>query len=68
MTFDIDTWPTVPAYVEIEGPSKDAIRQAVIELGLDWSRVEYHDAAWVLKEKYGIPVRELRWFTFDRVE
>ncbi len=39
--FDIDTWPLLPTYVEIEGPSLEGIQNIVEKLGFDWvKRVE----------------------------
>jgi adenylate cyclase class 2 len=35
--FDIDTWPLVPSYLEIEGPSWEKVKQAAADLGLQWS-------------------------------
>src|SRR6185295_19409237 len=66
--FDIDTWPKVPTYVELEGNSEDDLRVAAEKVGFDWKSADFHSASWVLEEKYGIPMRKLRWLTFDRVE
>lgn len=65
---DIDTWPKIPTYVELEGPSEDALREAAQLLGLDWAGVTLIDAKRVIEEVYHIPVGHLRWFTFDRIE
>lgn len=65
---DIDTWPGVPPYVEIEGPSEAAIREATAALGLDWPQAIFGNAGLTIETHYGIPVRQLRWFTFDRIE
>ena len=65
---DIDTWPRVPAYVELEGVSKEALKEAAESLGFDWKDADMHDAAWVLENRYNIPVKTMRWFTFDRFE
>ena len=32
---DIDTWPSVPTYVELEGPSEEAIKDAAEKLGFE---------------------------------
>lgn len=32
----IDTWPWVPTFVEVEGPSEAAVRKVAADLGLDW--------------------------------
>jgi adenylate cyclase class 2 len=68
VTFDIDTWPRIPAYVELEGESEDALKKAAAVVGYDWKDAIFHNASWVIENKYNIPVRELRWFTFDRFE
>lgn len=68
VTFDIDTWPRVPVYVELEGPSEEALKEAASNVGYDWADAVFNDAAWVLENKYHTPLRSLRWFTFDRVE
>lgn len=65
---DLDSWPQVPTYVEVEGPTETAIREVARMLGLDWSQAIFGNAGLLIEERYGIPVRELRWFTFDRVE
>jgi adenylate cyclase, class 2 len=68
VTFDIDTWPTLPPYVELEGESEESLKEAAARVGYEWSNAVFNDAAWVIQNKYNIAVRELRWFTFDRVE
>ncbi len=68
VTFDIDTWPKIPTYVELEGESEKELKDAAQLIGLNWKDAVFHDAAWVIENKYNIPVRTLRWFTFDRYE
>lgn len=67
-TIDIDTWPKVPTYVEIEGASEDDIRKVAEKAGFDWSNVIFDDAREIIQKHYGIPYDSLRWFTFDRCE
>lgn len=68
ITVDIDTWPRLPTYAEFEGPSMDALKEIAGKLGLDWGKVVYEDAKYVIEKFYNIPVGSLRWFTFDRFE
>ena len=68
VTFDIDTWPRLPAYVELEGPSLEALEKAAATVGLDWSKAVYKNARWIIENVYHIPVGKMRWFTFDRFE
>ena len=68
VTVDIDTWPKVPTYVEFEGESEDALKSASAKCGLDWKDASFLNPSTIVTEKYGIPVREMRYFTFDRFE
>lgn len=63
-TIDIDTWPGVDPYVEVEGPSKDSIKRVSEKLGFNWGEVIYEDAKRVLEKYYHIPVSKLKNFTF----
>lgn len=65
---DIDTWPRVPTYVELEGPDEASLRDAAAKLGLDWSKAEFRLAGHLIEQVYGIKVHQLHYFTFDRVE
>lgn len=67
-TFDIDTWPQVPTYVEIEAGSEEELKEAAQSVGLDWAGAVFEDPRMVLKNRYQIPLDTLRWYTFDRVE
>lgn len=65
---DIDTWPQIPTYVELEGDSEDDLKAAASELNLDWDNVELRDPKLVIEQVYSIPVGQMKWFTFDRFE
>lgn len=68
VTFDFDTWPRIPTYVELEGESEQALKDAAKILDLDWKNAVFHNASWVIENVYKIPVRQLKWFTFDKFE
>lgn len=68
VTFDIDTWPRIPTYVEFEGETEEDLKKAAQAVGYDWGNAVFNDAAWVIENKYNIPVRAMKWFTFDRFE
>jgi adenylate cyclase, class 2 len=36
VTYDFDTWPDLPTYLEVEGPDEAAVRAAAAMLGLDY--------------------------------
>lgn len=65
---DIDTWPKVPTYVEVEGRSEKALRYAASMLGFDWTKAEFGTAKYVIEKHYNIPVSNLKYFTFERIE
>jgi adenylate cyclase class 2 len=65
---DIDTWPRVPTYVELEGPDEAALREAAENLGLSWEDALIDDPRKVIETRYNIPVGSMRWFTFERFE
>jgi adenylate cyclase class 2 len=68
VTVDIDTWPKIPTYVELEGHSEESLKTVAANLGLDWRTVTFENARKVIENKYKIPVGKMRWFTFDRFE
>jgi adenylate cyclase class 2 len=65
---DIDTWPQIPTYVELEGPSEDSLKEAALKLELDWQKVELRSPRKVIEQVYNIPVGNMKWFTFNRFE
>lgn len=65
---DIDTWPKVPTYVEIEGPTEASIQDTAGKLGFDYSKGVFGTASEVIEEIYKIPVKNLRYFTFGKME
>ena len=67
-TIDIDTWPKIPPYVELEGESEVALKHVAQDLGLDWKNAVFENARVVIETRYNIPLSTLRWFTFDRME
>lgn len=65
---DIDTWPKIPPYVEIEGKSENHLRQVSASLGFQWDSAVFDDARSVIEKKYDIPIGKMRWFTFNKIE
>ncbi|MER6843158.1 class IV adenylate cyclase [Streptomyces platensis] len=41
VTYDLDTWPGLPTFLEVEGPSEEAVRAAVAGNGLDYSEARF---------------------------
>ncbi|MEF9904156.1 class IV adenylate cyclase [Streptomyces sp. P9-A2] len=41
VTYDFDTWPGLSTFLEIEAGSEEAVRKAVAELGLDYTKARF---------------------------
>jgi adenylate cyclase class 2 len=65
---DIDTWPRIPTYIELEGPTEESLKQVATKLNLDWRNVVLENARLVIENRYHIPVGNMKWFTFDKFE
>jgi adenylate cyclase class 2 len=65
---DIDTWPTIPPYIELEGPSKKVLQETAEALGLPWEKAVFAGAGYVIENYYHIPVLHLKHFTFKKIE
>jgi adenylate cyclase class 2 len=61
---DIDTWPKIPTYVEVEGPSVEALQNVCKKLGLDWEKRFDGDAREVFR-KYGYDLDKIDVITFN---
>lgn len=68
VTVDIDTWPKVPTYVELEGPSESEIKTVAERLGFKWQDAVFDDARAIIQDRYNIPMGTMRWFTFNKFE
>jgi adenylate cyclase class 2 len=64
VTLDIDTWPKIPTYVELEGDSVEDLKKVAGKLGLVWENRFDGDARYVFK-KYGFDFDNIRTVTFD---
>lgn len=65
---DIDTWPQIPSYVELEGKSENDLRQVSASLGFNWDSAVFDDAKSLIEKRYDIPIGRMKWFTFNRFE
>ncbi|MEV0062035.1 class IV adenylate cyclase [Nocardia sp. NPDC050718] len=41
VVFDLDTWPDLPTFLEIEGPDESSVRRAAADLGLDYTQAKF---------------------------
>jgi len=65
---DIDEWPNIPAYVELEGESEENLKKVAEKLGLSWKNAVFENAKIVIEERYNIPVSKYKYFTFEKME
>jgi adenylate cyclase class 2 len=65
---EIDTWPRIPTYVELEGESEQALKDVAEKLSLGWKDAVTDNPRKVIEDRYKIPVGRMRWFTFERFE
>ncbi len=68
VSIDIDTWPKIPTYVELEGPTEGDIKALTVKLGFDWSQGVFDTSIGMIENKYRLPVQDYKYFTFDKVE
>lgn len=65
MVVDIDFWPRIPPYVEIESESREAINQVVQLLELDMKNAVELDAKAIYKEIYDIEINGIKELVFE---
>ena len=63
---DIDTWPRIPTYVELEGSSESELKRIAKKLELEWEDALFESARTIIEQRYNIPVGSMEWFTFHK--
>lgn len=56
---DIDTWPWLPTFVEIEGPSETSVKTIANQLGFDMSSALYGSVDTIYKIYYDVTSHEV---------
>ena len=67
VNIDIDTWPKIPVYAEIEGDSIEELKFVAQKLGLVWEDRFDGDPRFVYK-KYGFDFDNIKTVTFSKFE
>lgn len=57
--FDIDTWPGVPAFIEVEAADETTVRRYVEQLGLAWSDALFGGVGVIYHRELGLPEQEV---------
>lgn len=66
--FDIDTWPLIDPYLEIEASSEKLVKEYFDKLGLDYSKAIFGSSDILYKNIYGIDILKRKTLTFDDKE
>ncbi|MEG0873602.1 MAG: CYTH domain-containing protein [Clostridia bacterium] len=61
---NIDSWPLIPTYAEIEGKSEDAVKKCLKLLDIDTDRVISMDLVSIYNKKYGINIIDMETLKF----
>ncbi len=56
---DIDTWPWIPSYVEIEGPSVEKVQAVAKRLGFDMQDAHYGSVDQIYKLYYDVDSQDI---------
>ena len=62
---DIDTWPYIPTYLEIEGKNENSVKETLRKLNLDKTKATTLDVQGVFKEFYNIDIASVPVVKFD---
>ena len=62
--FDIDTWPMIPTYVEIEGKDSLSVEKIIDQLKLDKNKITNYDVTSIYNEIYGIDILKIKKLSF----
>ncbi len=65
---DIDTWPLIPTYLEIEGENEEKVLGILNLLKVDKNKVTYLNCGTIYKEIYGINIDNIKSMSFESVE
>lgn len=57
---DIDSWPMIPTYLEIEGKDEKSVLDMIDKLGLDKSKVTSLDVQSVYEKFYNIDISKIK--------
>lgn len=68
VVFDIDTWPLIDPYLEIEAESEATVKEYFEKLGLDYSKALFGSSDIVYRDVYGIEILGRKTLTFEDKE
>lgn len=65
ITFDIDFWPRIPPYLEVEAETEEEVRKGVELLGFKMKDTIIKNTLELYKEKYGIDLHSVKELRFE---
>lgn len=68
VNIDIDEYPKIPTYLEIEGPSETLVKDTARALGLNWADAHFESVKDIIEKIYMIPLSNLSVYTFEHME
>ena len=63
---DIDTWPMIPPYLEIEGKNEEEVYATLELLGIEKDKATGLNTLSIYKDIYGIDLKEIPLLSFDK--
>lgn len=63
---DIDTWPKIPTYLEIEGKNEKEVKDMVKKLDLEVSKIALLNCNSIYKEIYNIDISKIKELKFNK--
>ena len=60
VNIDIDSWPLIPTYAEIEGKSEEEVKKILAKLEIDSSKITTMDVTSIYVEIYGIDILKIK--------
>ena len=61
---DIDSWPMIPTYLEIEGKDEKSVLDMIEKLGLNKEKITALDVQSIYKDIYGIDISNMKELKF----
>lgn len=55
----IDTWPWIPTFVELEGPTEESVKECATKLGLDWVKAMHGSVETVYQMHFNVTEEEI---------
>jgi len=63
--FEIDTWPLIDPYLEIEAPSEESVKEYFEKLGLDFAKAHFGSVDILYRNRYGIEILDRKQLVFE---